>query len=342
MLSKGYHIGPMMDHDTHYTNFGRSSNNRLVTIAPALNSNDFYTAMLNRNFYATEDCDTRVQFTLNNQLMGSIANGTLPPTISVYAIDPTNPSFTPTIKVMYGVAGSNIPAIQLTSIGASTLNYTDYSLSTGINAYYYLDITIAGNRTITAPIWYTKTAVVPVKLLSFTATLNSNKKVNLQWSTTNEINNHLFVVEKSFDGNSFTQLGSIEAKNNVSINEYSLLDAAILERITYYRLKQIDKNGKFSYSNIVSVNPVTIAKNTVAVYPNPIVGSIMNIGLQSTQNTKAALMITDVTGRIVLHQQSSIIKGSQLIQVDVSRLSTGTYYLTVLFNNEKITQKISK
>ena len=68
----------------------------------------------------------------------------------------------------------------------------------------------------------------------------------------------------------------------------------------------------------------------------------MNIGLQSTQNTKAALMITDVTGRIVLHQQSSIIKGSQLIQVDVSRLSTGTYYLTVLFNNEKITQKISK
>ncbi|MBP9214791.1 MAG: T9SS type A sorting domain-containing protein, partial [Chitinophagaceae bacterium] len=151
-----------------------------------------------------------------------------------------------------------------------------------------------------------------------------------------------FVVEKSFDGNSFTQLGSIEAKNNVSINEYSLLDAAILERITYYRLKQIDKNGKFSYSNIVSVNPATIAKNTVAVYPNPIVGSIMNIGLQSTQNTKAALMITDVTGRIVLHQQSSIIKGSQLIQVDVSRLSTGTYYLTVLFNNEKITQKISK
>jgi len=68
----------------------------------------------------------------------------------------------------------------------------------------------------------------------------------------------------------------------------------------------------------------------------------MNIGLQSTQNTKAALMITDVTGRIVLQQQSSIIKGSQLIQVDVSRLSTGTYYLTVLFNNEKITQKISK
>ena len=68
----------------------------------------------------------------------------------------------------------------------------------------------------------------------------------------------------------------------------------------------------------------------------------MNVGVQSTLTTKAALMLHAVAGRIVLHQQASIIKGSQLLQVDVSKISTGTYYFTMLFNNEKITQKIHK
>ncbi|HPH23570.1 MAG TPA: T9SS type A sorting domain-containing protein, partial [Chitinophagaceae bacterium] len=182
---------------------------------------------------------------------------------------------------------------------------------------------------------------LPVDFASFDVTKNNQTAV-IDWVTTNEFNSASFDIERSTDALHFTTIGNVPAKNLAIENAYTFTDLYPVAGINYYRLKQIDKNGKFSYSNIVSVNPVTIAKNTVAVYPNPIVGSIMNIGLQSTQNTKAALMITDVTGRIVLHQQSSIIKGSQLIQVDVSRLSTGTYYLTVLFNNEKITQKISK
>lgn len=342
MLSKGYHIGPMMDHDTHYTNFGRSTNNRLVTIAPSISSSSFYNAMLNRNFYATEDCDTRVTFTINNQLMGSIIASSQAPAISVYAIDPTNPTILPTIRLMYGIAGSGIPAVQLTSLTSNTLTYTDYALNTSNQAYYYLDITIAGNRTITSPIWYTKTTVVPVQFLSFTALLNNTKNAILNWSTSKEINNQKFIIEKSLNGKDFFVLDSVFAKNETSIiNHYSFIDKRIIEKTSYYRIKQIDVDGKFSYSSTVAINLATENKNMVALFPNP-VQNVLNLNIQSTSNTKTALIITDITGRIVLHEQLTINRGVQIKSLDINKLSKGNYHLTVLLNGERIVQKLVK
>lgn len=341
MLSKGYHIGPFMDHDTHYTNFGRSNNNRLAVVAGSLSNTNFMQALKNRSFYATEDCDTRVDFKLNNQKMGNIVAGTTAPAISIYANDPTNPSFTPTIHLMFGVAGSNVLPVQVASATASSLNFTDIALATGTTGYYYADITIAGNRTITAPIWYTKNTIVPVKLLSFAATLNSLKQVQLTWTTTNEINLQSFVVEKSFDGTSFTSIDIVSAKNNSSINQYNTVDKTLLERVTYYRLKQLDADGKFSYSNIIAINPTTSTINTVSIYPNPTRG-IAQLNIHSTASSKAAIMVMDLAGRIVLHANIDVVKGSQITQLDVSKLSQGNYQLTVLLNNEKITQKLIK
>jgi hypothetical protein len=106
-------------------------------------------------------------------------------------------------------------------------------------------------------------------------------------------------------------------------------------------LKQIDKNGRFTYSNIIAVNPSNNNINSVKAYPNPVTNHL-NLLIHATRNNKAALMITDITGRIVLHQQLEVIKGNQNKLVDVSQLTAGSYYLTVLLNNEKITQKIQK
>lgn len=342
MLAKGYHIGPMMDHDTHYTNFGRSTNNRLVTVAPSISSNNFYNAMLNRNFYATEDCDTRVTFTINNQLMGSIISNAQAPAISAFAIDPTNPTFIPTIRLMYGIAGSGVPAVQLTSIVGNTLTYTDYALNSSNEAYYYLDITIAGNRTITSPIWYKKTTVVPVQFISFTAFLNNTKNAVLNWTTSKEINHKIFRIEKSYNGKDFFVIDSVLAKDEtLSINKYSITDKAIIDKVTYYRIKQVDVDGKFSYSPTIAVNPTTENKNIVAVFPNP-VNDILNLNIQSTANTKGALMIADLTGRIVMHEQLTLNKGSQIQSVNLSKLSKGTYQLTFLLNGDRIVQKIVK
>jgi hypothetical protein len=341
MLSKGYHIGPLMDHDTHYTNFGRSSNNRLGVIATSLNSSNFYAAIKSRNFYATEDCDTKVNFTLNNQLMGSITSGTTAPAISVYAIDPTNPSFTPTIKIMYGIPGSNVLPVQITSTSAFNFSFTDNTFTTGTTGYYYADITIAGNRTITAPIWYTRNTAVPLQLLSFTASVNSIKQVSLNWITSNEINSKVFITEKSLDGITFISFDSVAAFNNSSTNHYSINDKILLEKTTYYRLKQIDLNGKYTYSNTIAVNLSNLNINSVSLYPNP-VKNTMNLGITSTANCKVAFMITDVAGRIVLHSNADLLKGSQNNMLDVSKLSPGNYQITVLWNNQRVTQKLIK
>ena len=156
LLAKGYHLGPFMDHDTHYTNFGRSSENRLVVLATSLTKTNLLAAIKNRRFYATQDRDTKVTFTINNQPMGSIINGKGSPIIFATALDPTSIGSTPLIKLMFGTPGSAVNPIQLTFANSTSLSFRDTNLIDNGTYYYYLDITINGKRTITAPIWYTK------------------------------------------------------------------------------------------------------------------------------------------------------------------------------------------
>jgi len=340
MLSKGYHIGPFMDHDTHYTNFGRSSNNRLAVVASTLNSSNFYAAMKARRFYATEDCDTRVNFTINNQLMGSIFSGTTAPAISIYATDPTSPSSVPTIKIMYGIAGNGVLPVQVAIGTGNVLSFTDNVLAVGSTGYYYADITINGNRTITAPIWYRKDAAVPVTLLSFNASLTSNRTVNLHWKTTNEINNKMFVVEKSSNGVSFLAMDSINAKNGTT-NSYGLTDAQPYDGVNYYRLKQLDKNGSLKYSTIVSVNLKGTGINAFSVYPNP-VKDILTLNVNSTIATKAAVIVTDISGRMISNGKIDLVKGNQSSIINITSLKAGNYQITLVWDNERITQKLVK
>src|SRR5690606_32737450 len=108
-------------------------------------------------FYATQDCDTRAEILIYNQQMGSAITHAFPPAITVYANDDsTNPSAIPIIKLMSGKPGSGSVATILKTVNDFTLNHTDISLADSNTAYYYADIDIAGKRTITAPIWYTR------------------------------------------------------------------------------------------------------------------------------------------------------------------------------------------
>ncbi len=341
MLSKGYHIGPFMDHDSHYTNFGRSSNNRLAVISPSLSLNDFYASIKARQFYATEDCDTKVHLTLNNNLMGSIITGSTAPSVSVYAIDPTNPTAIPNIKIMYGIAGSGIAPVLVASTSGYNFSYTDNLLSVGSTGYYYADITIAGNRTITSPIWYTKTSTVPVKLMSFTAILNSNRTVALEWKTSNEINSKIFVVEKSNDGVVFSSIHSVEAVNKDGVNTYNTIDKAPFRGINYYRLKQLDIDGKFTYSNVVAINIDNYETNACSLYPNP-VNDVINLQINSTTNTIAKTIITDVSGKVVKFFNINVSKGFQNSSFNINSLEKGNYYLQIHFNNQIIVQKFVK
>jgi hypothetical protein len=153
-LAKGYHVGPTIDHDNHYMTFGKTNTSRLAILAQQLTKNTLLDAMRKRRFFATQDCDTKLMLSINQQDMGSIANGALVPTITVTATDPTSPTAVPAISIMKGIPGSGTLATSLVTSNGSTLNYMDTSLYAGNEAYYYADVTINGKRSISAPIWY--------------------------------------------------------------------------------------------------------------------------------------------------------------------------------------------
>jgi hypothetical protein len=341
MLSKGYHIGPLMDHDTHNTNFGRSSNNRLVVIMPSLTSANFYTAMKGRNFYATEDCDTRISFTLNNQIMGSNFSGNSSPAINVYATDPTNPTLTPTIKLMFGIAGSNILPIQIASVTASTLSYTDYALANGVNGYYYADITIGGNRTISSPIWYTKNTAVPVNLVSFSASMKSNRDVAIQWTTTQEINCKSYELQRAEDGVNFTTLFIESAKNSSGYNYYNYRDLHPNNGLNYYRLKQRDADNKTTLSKIVAININKSSINSVQVYPNPI-HDYLTLNIHSNSTEKASIIVTDMLGKLELIQEINLVQGNQIASLNATKLNKGNHLITLRWKQEPVSIQCMK
>lgn len=162
MLAKGYHVAPAIDHDNHNLTFGRTAETRTAVISPSLDKNDFLAAVKDMHCYATQDCDTRVVFDIYGQNMGSIMKHDYAPAIHISVFNPTSAAQdTPIVKIMYGIAGNNVLYTQLVADTGFTMDYTDHALLHNNEAYYFADVTVAGKRTITAPIWYSRTDAAP-------------------------------------------------------------------------------------------------------------------------------------------------------------------------------------
>src|SRR5690606_19500476 len=121
---------------------------------------------------------------------------------------------------------------------------------------------------------------LPIELMSFVGEAAETGN-ELQWQTVAEINNDYFVIEASKDASNFIAIGNIDgAGNSVEVNNYVYYDKSPLAATTYYRLKQVDFDGKFSYSDVVSVR--RIEDGEVVISPNP-VKDVLNIELKTTQ-----------------------------------------------------------
>lgn len=175
--------------------------------------------------------------------------------------------------------------------------------------------------------FWSNTAVLPVELKSFTANKKENN-VTLDWSVANEINFSGYQIEKSADGRNFESIGMINAMN---INNYSFTDFHF-KNTSYYRLKMIDKNGKFTYSNIIFLE--NKKSSLISVYPNPAKGSVMINNL--SENSK--ISIVNYLGQTVL-QKSNL--NSSIINLDISSLSTGNYAIIVNDLNERKSLKLT-
>jgi hypothetical protein len=179
---------------------------------------------------------------------------------------------------------------------------------------------------------------LPINLQSFNAK-KERENVMLDWATATEINNEYFLIEHSIDGRQFNEVGMVEgAGNSTNLLEYKFLHESPFSGVNYYRLQQVDFDGKFSYSPIVEVE-IKSESDKLNVYPNPFTNEI-SVVLTNSLNKDAKINIYDVFGRLV---SSDIIKEDQKQKsFNLTELDSGIYIIQIGEGNNRIVQKISK
>ncbi len=187
---------------------------------------------------------------------------------------------------------------------------------------------------------------LPVELLSFTGKYN-NKNAQLNWSTSSEINNNYFDIERSFDGKLFEKIGMQKgAGNSSSIIDYQFIDNTLstinyqLSKV-YYRLRQIDFDGSEQLTNVINIRlDDALSTNSVSISPNPFT-DIFSITTKS--NSELALTVYDVNGRMINQSMHKNKVGSNTYYIDVlSEMKPGFYYLQIIIDGETTTQKLVK
>jgi len=185
---------------------------------------------------------------------------------------------------------------------------------------------------------------LPVKWLTFNATKMDRNNIQLAWTTASEINNKGFDIERSFDGKNFTNIGFVKGtgtSNNT--NKYSFIDANANGFEVYYRLKQMDFDGKFSYSNIVKIsNSDKVDFDIVEVQPNPF-DNELSVKLNTSSDKNIQVFVYDSKGALVSERNLNAIFGLNTIAIENANiLPKGFYVLKVTQGGNTKTVKLVK
>ncbi len=167
---------------------------------------------------------------------------------------------------------------------------------------------------------------LPIELLSFTAKSN-HSNIEISWQTASEVNNNYFVLESSSEGINFDDLTQVSgAGNSNEIKNYSFTDNRVHSGIVYYRLKQVDYDGKFTYSKIISANNSLNKLTLNNVYTDD---SKLLLNIDNTQNSMAEVEIIDVTGRVIKTFNLQLIKGQSNYSLFIGYHLTGVYMIKI-------------
>ncbi len=182
---------------------------------------------------------------------------------------------------------------------------------------------------------------IPVELTSFTGLVDGSS-VALAWHVASEINNAGFQIERSTAPNSgFEKIGYVEGNGTSGAANYSFSDAnPIIGQTLYYRLKQIDFDGTFAYSEVIEVDALTAAVALHANYPNPFNPST-TITFDLPLQQQASLEVYDLMGRqIEVLADGTLPAGRHEFSFDGSRLASGIYIYRLTTPGKTITQKM--
>ena len=182
---------------------------------------------------------------------------------------------------------------------------------------------------------------LPIQLSSFDGTY-SDGVATLKWQTSQELNNDRFELFRSFDGNDFELAATVAgAGTSYTTKNYSYQDhIASSANSVFYKLKQIDKNGKFSFSSVIKLS-LSATTSSFQLFPNPVVNNF-TASFTAPRTTTATLLIRNSNGQTVYSKSINVVKGSNAIPVNNAPLTTGMYYVTIANDDFNFTGKLQK
>ncbi|MCU0423288.1 MAG: T9SS type A sorting domain-containing protein [Bacteroidia bacterium] len=237
---------------------------------------------------------------------------------------------------------NSVPRMQLANYTGTANNWVRFSgVSSTVNGQVTaFGVTNPGIFTFTDSL----TNPLPVTLNRFTAKL-AGDDVILDWQTATEKNNRGFYVQRSADGKTFEEVRFVRGKENTTTTtNYTLTDINPFTQtqVLYYRLKQVDFNGDFTYSPVAIVNKNNLGLTSVTVYPNPMTETL-NITFNTEESTATQIEVLDLQGRVLFTQEVETVRGYNKIQVEqMASLTAGVYYAKITMGGETQTIKIVK
>ncbi|MBJ7427546.1 MAG: T9SS type A sorting domain-containing protein [Bacteroidia bacterium] len=232
--------------------------------------------------------------------------------------------------IVYKGAGTSVNVTGLT-------NFTNYAF----DVYEYNGKYMHNKFTVAAT---SSAQTLPVKLISFNGIAKNNDAL-LTWVTASETNNKGFEVERSIDGRTFELVNFVKGAGNSNKNlNYTLTDANVLSKfaIVYYRLKQIDFDGKTTLSQVVRVTKNAESMNSMIVFPNPF-NNEYNVSFNAAKAGMITLETVNLEGKVIVIKTTAVTQGANTVPVvEAANLSAGVYFVRLTIDGETQVMKLVK
>jgi hypothetical protein len=167
--------------------------------------------------------------------------------------------------------------------------------------------------------------------------------VMLSWSTVSESNNSMFVVEKSTDGQEFTPAGTVRGSGNSNaIKKYTFLDAQATSTKIYYRLKQVDFDGSFNHSEVLTINKKIETNVMLVQLSDETVNKSFDFTVDALKDGGVVFQLVDASGQIAWQGTKMLTNGLNAISIDLSAQKEGTYKVVVIMDKDEKMLTIKK
>jgi len=186
-------------------------------------------------------------------------------------------------------------------------------------------------------------SILPVELSSFTAEYAPDLDiVDLLWTTESERSNDYFQVEKSIDGINFTTINIMKGVGDSDYqSQYYTVDENPHKGVNFYRLKQVDVNGQFKYSDVVSVNILDDFYDMLSLFPNPTTG-LTEVVFNSYTKEEVTLNVVGYDGKTIVNTNIDAERGGNRFNLDLSNERQGIYFVTITSRDKVYRAKLIK